>query len=231
METIEIGGILCRVERSARRKRLAIRIGGDGTPELLLPMRMPLSDAIAFAEQHIDWMKTHSAEQTAIAEQSEALSYGGKLRVFGGEWTLVSREGDRVGYAEGCFYVPPGLNADELRGAVVQVYRLLAKNDITARVRYWSGQMGLSPVAVKINSATSHWATCSKKDSLNFTWFCVMAEPEEIDYIVIHELCHMWEFNHSERFWALVEKWCPDYRRHKKNLDALWKIIRSENWK
>ncbi|MGN1128207.1 MAG: M48 family metallopeptidase, partial [Candidatus Flemingiibacterium sp.] len=75
-----------------------------------------------------------------------------------------------------------------------------------------------------------HWATCSAKGGLNFTWFTVMAEPAAIDYIIIHELCHMTELNHSPRFWKLVAERCPDYKDKKKYLDSLWREILSENW-
>jgi len=57
----------------------------------------------------------------------------------------------------------------------------------------------------------------------------MMADPKAVDYIIIHELCHMYEFNHSPSFWELVERFCPDYKAHKAYLKKLWSDIEREN--
>ena len=85
-------------------------------------------------------------------------------------------------------------------------------------------------MSVKINSAKSHWASCSAHDTLNFSWYLAMAEPGAIDYVVVHELCHMKEFNHSPRFWQSVAEYCPDYEAKKRYLKELWDGISRENW-
>ena len=62
----------------------------------------------------------------------------------------------------------------------------------------------------------SRWGSCSSKHNLNFNWKLILAPPQALDYVVVHELCHLHEFNHSPRFWRLVESQMPDYEAWKK---------------
>ncbi len=231
METIKLGDIVCTVKRSSRRT-VGIRIGKDGTPEILAPKYAGADELVRLCAPYEEKLIKMSQKQTLINAQREAftLSYGSRVRVLGGEREI--REGRRgfVSCDDEAFNVPPGLTAEQLRVATLKLYKLLAKNYLTDRALQLADTMGLCVSAVKINSAKTHWATCSKKSSLNFSWYTVMAEPEAVDYIIIHELCHMREFNHSPRFWAEVEKYCPDYKRHKTYLKGLWKEIMCERW-
>ena len=71
-----------------------------------------------------------------------------------------------------------------------------------------------------IRDQKSRWGSCSQKGNVNFNWKLVMAPPPALDYVVVHELCHLYEFNHSPRFWALVARHVPDYEVWKKWLKA-----------
>ncbi len=231
METIRIGNTVCTVKRSNRRT-VGMRIGKDGTPEILAPKYASANELLRVCAPYEEKLIKMSQRQTEINTEREAftLAYGSRVRVLGGEREI--REGRRgfVSYDDEAFNVPPSLTAEQMREAVIKLYKLLAKNYLTERALYLADKMELSVSAVKINSAKTHWASCSKKSSLNFSWYCIMAAPEAIDYIVIHELCHMREFNHSPRFWAEVERYCPDYKHHKAYLKALWAQIMRERW-
>jgi len=71
---------------------------------------------------------------------------------------------------------------------------------------------------VCVRNQISRWGSCSKKGNLNFNYKLLFLEPAVADYIIIHELCHLKEFNHSVNFWKLVEKGAPDYRRFRAEL-------------
>ena len=92
--------------------------------------------------------------------------------------------------------------------------RALAR--IRERLGYYAPRVGKTPGRVAIREQKTRWGSCSSKGNLNFNWKLIMAPPPVLDYVVIHELCHLWEFNHSPRFWALVERQMPDYRPWKK---------------
>ena len=91
-----------------------------------------------------------------------------------------------------------------------------AKRIIPQRVRYYADIMGLKYGRITIRMQKSRWGSCSSKGNLNFNCL-LMRTPDEItDYVVVHELCHLKEMNHSPRFWAEVEKIIPDYKERRK---------------
>jgi predicted metal-dependent hydrolase len=88
-----------------------------------------------------------------------------------------------------------------------------AKEDLVARVRRFAPQVGVNFGRITIRAQRTRWGSCSREGNLNFNCLLMLSPPEIRDYVVIHELCHRREMNHSREFWAQVEKVCPDYRR------------------
>ena len=88
-----------------------------------------------------------------------------------------------------------------------------AKTDLTARVRRFAPLMGVTYGRITIRAQKTRWGSCSGEGNLNFNCLLVLTPPEIRDYVVIHELCHRKEMNHSARFWAEVAKICPDHRK------------------
>jgi len=92
-------------------------------------------------------------------------------------------------------------------------YKTQALEHITQRVEYYAKITGLKYKSIKINSASTRWGSCGYKDTLNFTWRLVMAPENVVDYVVIHELMHLKQKNHSRQFWAEVALLMPDYKQ------------------
>lgn len=92
------------------------------------------------------------------------------------------------------------------------------------RVEYYSEKMGLYPASVKITSAATRFGSCSGKNSICFSYRLMLYPPEAVDYVVVHELAHIKEKNHSARFYALVERYMPDYREREKLLKKTPKL-------
>ena len=96
--------------------------------------------------------------------------------------------------------------------------RRAAQETIPALVERYSKIMGLRPTSVKITSAEKRFGTCSGKNSLCFSWRLMAYPTEAVEYVVVHELAHIKHHNHSPAFYALIEKYMPDYRRRQKML-------------
>ena len=93
-----------------------------------------------------------------------------------------------------------------------------AKEELPPRVAYWSAVMGLKPSGIKITSARTRFGSCSAKNSLCFSWYLMRYPDAAIDYVVVHELAHIRHHDHSPAFYALVERYLPDWRERMKLL-------------
>ncbi len=114
-------------------------------------------------------------------------------------------------------------NPQEIKEAFIQFYKKEAKKYIIPRVLEISEKLDLKFNKIRITSAKTRWWSCSSKKNLNFSWKLILTEKKAIDYVIIHELAHLTEMNHSKNFWSLVEKyseiiWNWDYKEHKKYL-------------
>jgi predicted metal-dependent hydrolase len=158
------------------------------------------------------------------------LSYGNAVTFRGTEYPLTAKDGKRAGFDGERFYLPPDFTPEQVKSAVVQIYRRLAKQLLPERVEHYAKLMNASPTAVRINGAKTRWGSCSAKKSLNFSWRLVMADNAVIDYVVVHELAHIIEMNHSVRFWAVVAEVLPDYKERQKRLKELQKQLNAEDW-
>ena len=101
----------------------------------------------------------------------------------------------------------PRLTEEELEILSDQAHSLIPQ-----KVRYWAPKVGVTYGKITIRRQKTRWGSCSGAGNLNFNLLLMLTPPEVVDYIVVHELCHRKEMNHSQRFWAQVERVLPDYR-------------------
>ena len=105
----------------------------------------------------------------------------------------------------------PKFTPEELRGLALQ-----AKETLPPRVALFARQMGVTYGRITIRSQHSRWGSCSAKGNLNFNCLLMLTPDDVIEYVVVHELCHRKEMNHSLRFWAEVERVLPRYRESRR---------------
>ena len=100
-----------------------------------------------------------------------------------------------------------------------------ARRLITERVRHFMGHYGsrhgMAVGKIAIRNQKSRWGSCSRKGNLNFNYKLVFLSPEARDYVIVHEICHIKEFNHGRGFWALVGETVPEYKKLRKELRAV----------
>lgn len=228
----EISGRECRVIRSERRKTVCIRVAGDGVPELLVPAFITDIELRHISGRYAGWIDEHakSFEELMESRGDFELRIGDTVRCLGNRKVIRAHPEMTVSYDNEAFYVPEGFEKENLRRAVIQAYKLFAKNYLTKRTHEIAGRMGLTPTSVKVNAAKTRWGSCSSRGSVNYTWYAVMADRDAVDYIIIHELCHMRHMNHSKAFWNEVRKWCPEFERMKDELKEVWREIQGERW-
>ena len=108
------------------------------------------------------------------------------------------------------------VEATKFSAQEIEHLREQARKLITERVRYYAPIIGVTYGQIAIRTQHTRWGSCSSKGNLNFNCLLALVPPEILDYVVVHELCHRKELNHSDRFWREVERVLPDYKSRKK---------------
>jgi predicted metal-dependent hydrolase len=193
---------------------------------------MPKRDIEQFIASRENWINDRLKKSRERAEQREAfvLDYGSTVLYRGKEFPITAREGRRIGFDGKAFFMPPGFSEAELKAACVQIYKLLAKRDLNARTFELAKRIGVTPLSVRITSAKTRWGSCSARKSINYSWRLILADDDVIDYVVVHELAHLIEMNHSLQFWKIVDGITPGHEMYRSRLKELQKRITAEAW-
>lgn len=206
-----------RLVRS-KRKTVAIFVGGDGSVEVRAPLRVPLARIQAFVDEKAGWIRQKQAE--AVQQQEAGVRRfrsGGKFPYLGKVYPLrvVTWQRSALELEGGRFCLKAG-SLPRARQVFEGWYRARARQVLAQRVQYWAARMGVKPGSLRIGSARTRWGSCSSRGTLSFPWRLVLAPPEIVDYVVVHELAHLAQRNHSPAFWAVVAGAMPDYKQRRK---------------
>ncbi len=203
----------------ADRKTYAIKVLHDGSVELRIPRHMPVREVETILQKHRDWIIKASDKQKA--RFSDTFSDGAKAPLFGQLLTLADSKGNHAYYNEGVLYLPK----NDRVACLTEIYRKVAKEYLPKRLEQLAAAYGFSYQSVKINSAKTRWGSCSGKKRINLSLRTVMLPKECIDYVLVHELCHLRHMDHSSAFWNEVEKILPDYKKREKRIKESFVIL------
>jgi predicted metal-dependent hydrolase len=202
---------------------MAVYITKDAKIEVRAPLRLSEQKIAAFIKEKDTWIRTHLSKvssQLALQEEKKNAPVD-KLLYFGKKLAVTYIQDGRTLSFDSEKFILPDLPFEELKPSVIDLYKKLLHPVIITRVQYFAALMNVSPSAVKINSAMKRWGSCSGKNALNFSWMLATVDMECLDYVVVHELAHISEHNHSARFWAIVAKTLPTYKSAEKKLKEL----------
>lgn len=216
----------------ASRKTAAIYVHEDGSIEVRCPRNFPARDIEKFVAANRNSLEEKALfmKERALRKNSFSVAPGDRLRFLGYQYPLEQVRLSKAGFDGKIFYVPEDMDADTIKPCVIKVYKRLAEKLLKNKTLDYAKTMRMNPLNVKINSAKTRWGSCSGKNSINYSWRLIMADERCIDYVIIHELAHISEHNHSDKFWAIVQKYMPDYKMQEKRLKELQKKIAEENW-
>ena len=217
--------------KRSRRKTLAIQITEEGTVKVMAPLRMPRQSIESFLREKQPWILKHvsKAQERKRAKGQFRLQQGDELWLLGRKYPLVYGKEKRAKW-DGEKFIVLEEPFEGRRKKLIALYQQICREYILKQVAYYGDKMGVAPQAVKISSAKKRWGSCSGRDSLNFSWRLIMAPPEAVEYVVVHELAHIREHNHSQSFWDIVGEQMPDYRQRQELLRQVYDRIATENW-
>ena len=202
-----------------RRKTISLQIKEEGRVVIYVPYHTPKGEIEKFIMEKQSWIvKKISEKERSTKETRRVFITGEKFLYLGESYPLEIEDTHKKGLPLKLSFGKFILDKDHLeraRDLFILWYQREAKEKLEARVRYFSDRLQLVPKGFKITSAKHRWGSCSRDNRLSFSWRIIMAPWSVIDYVVIHELVHIKEKNHSKRFWYHLETIFPDYRKHR----------------
>jgi predicted metal-dependent hydrolase len=200
-----------RVEfvRVRRARRYILRVRPDGTLRITVPRGGSRAEALRFAEAHRRWIEQ---ERTRVsAEHPPPTWHAGTMVLLRGvkEVITLGDDGATATYGDRC--VPVG-DAPDLRPAIEADLRALARLELVPRLQAFAAAHGITVERVRIRSQRSRWGSCAPSGDIALNFRLVQMPPDVRDYVLVHELMHRRQQNHSRRFWRLVEAACPNFR-------------------
>lgn len=205
-----LGGqtIRYQIVRSARRS-VGLKIDQQGLT-LQLPRRFALRDIDAVLQDKSNWILTKLAELQA-RPAAPSLAAATEIDWLGEAYPLQI-SASRSAVKAGVIYLAAADNA-AIPTALSRLMQREARQFLAERLQHWAAQLKLQPNAMQLSGARTRWGSCSATGGIRLNWRLMQAPVPIIDYVVIHELCHLVEMNHSPRFWALVASACPDWKQ------------------
>ena len=217
-ETIQLEELIIEVVRSTRRKRLSIEVGHGGI-KARVPQTMRQSTITKFAKTKLNWIRKSYLNLPPKAKPLE-LTQGTLVSVLGVDYTLDIHSGRSkitIG-PEGNLVIPiieSHLPREvSIKRKLTTWYKKVALQHLELRVKNRLAAMlpEHSITGIRVRDYKRRWGSCDHKGELSFNWRIVMAPEEILDYVVIHEIAHLKEFNHSNRFWKLVAEQMPNWK-------------------
>lgn len=208
---------------SPRRKTVEIAVEAPGKVIVTSPEGRTDEELIAAVSRKAYWITQQLYHLKSVRYQPvvRELVNGESLPYLGRNYRMelqISPDLKKpiVKLDQGVFRIQTRLAEHEyVRPHLVAWYRRMAREKITPRIAYYAPKLGVEPAAVRIRDQQKRWGSCTKDNILIFNWRCVMAPAPVLDYIVVHELCHLIEGQHTEKFWSLLRAVIPEYELRK----------------
>ena len=202
------------------RKTLILSIMKDGRVIVKAPKSLKDDVIDKFVLDKQKWLNSKLAIIKSTKEQfsdcinyQASLVYGEKYQIYVGEVKRVMCDSRRK-----CIVVSNKLNKNEAIAKIKNWYKVKAKEIVLSRIEHISHFIKIQYNSVKLSNAKGKWGSCNSKRNITINWRIVMLSPELIDYIIIHELCHIKEMNHSQSFWKMVGMFLPGYMDLRKKI-------------
>lgn len=208
-----------QVQRNTRSRNLRMRITNASEVIVSAPPRVSDHVISRFVSDHTDWIIKNLAKLKA----RKSIQKPDELTVFGKNYKKVVHPADDVNTRHPVFIQDDELHIQPVSDSAAAVQRTFetflkttAQKYIIPRTKQLADIMNITYTTLTLRDQKTRWGSCSSQGGLNFNWRLVQYPTQMIDYVIIHELAHRREMNHSHRFWAIVAKYDPEYQAHRR---------------
>ena len=224
-EIMRVGDVEILVQRKAvKYLRLGVS-GPEGRVRLSVPLRASSAEARAFVEANLDWIRNRRQRVRARAAQEDIWAtpkrfvdgetvwlWGRRhcLRTASGASAFVHLDAAR---REVALVLPPGAGEQVRAALLARWYEILAQEAIAPLIARWEPRLGVRVTGFTLRWMKTRWGSCTRATGrIRFNPELVKRPPEALEYVVVHELAHLLEANHSPRFYAILDQHLPDWR-------------------
>jgi predicted metal-dependent hydrolase len=202
----------------SRRRTIALEIAFDGRLIVRSPASTPAELINRFIAEKSAWIKTKQEEAREKHLHAVPKQFiPGETHLFlGSAYRLTIVEGAETPLILDGEFLLSGAHTHHPQQVFVNWYKKAAHKKLGERLEFYSVLSGLAYCSYRITDARKRWGSCGSDGKLTFAWRLIMAPTHVIDYVVVHELAHIAEHNHSRRFWSRVESICPEYRHSRR---------------
>ena len=196
----------------SQRRTLALHITKDGNLEARAPIKLPLETIEAFIHKKQDWITSKMEQINNRKVQPKTYKAGETFLYLGQSYELSFSETQKLPVELKDKLYVASRHQHRAKKVLIQWLWLEAHILILKRVQHYMALTGYAPKDIKMSTAQHRWGSCSALGNVNFCWRLIMAPLEIIDYVVVHELVHLKQHDHSKAFWSKVEHIMPDYK-------------------
>lgn len=211
-----------------RRRSLLVSVDAQGVT-VRAPQRAPLREIDAFLVAKRRWILERLDEWAGIPCAAEVTGASGEtVPLYGEALTLQVMAGRPVVRRDGeilTIFTPTPEHRARVRRKLVLWLKAQALAALSPRAHEFARLLGLTVAGVRLSSARHQWGVCTQSGQIRLSWRLVHVAPPLADYVVAHEVAHLAELNHSQRFWRVVESLYPDWRRARAELDRAARAI------
>lgn len=225
-----LGETICYEIKYKNRTSIGVTIDGYGNIEILAPKKTPDEYVHQVLEQNWDQIQTRIKEMQKAGPQEKVYENEEKFLYLGNTYPIhihqdmaVVQEQVKFETDKLCIYIKEN-DKQKIKKLLKRYYYQRSKSLVEERVSFYQSNFKTKPRSIRITDSKNNWGTCNANFQLTFNWRLAMAPLEVIDYVVVHEMCHMVHLNHDRSFWRLVGKIMPDYKEKEK-----WLAL--SNWK
>jgi predicted metal-dependent hydrolase len=204
------------VVNNSRSKRLTLRLKPDGRgAKVTTPPHVSDREVVSFIEKNENWLAVRLARMP-----KSTIPHDGVWVLFEGIEYKITHLDRKRGIVEAKqvagepTLLVPG-EVEHMPRRVIDFMKKQARNKLDLAVTNYASTLAVRAKSIRITDSKSRWGSCSSTRTLSFSWRIIMAPPAVLNYLAAHEVAHLREMNHSDRFWKLVEGLCPDMQVQK----------------
>jgi predicted metal-dependent hydrolase len=199
--------------RNPRARRYVLRLRPDGVARVTVPRGGSQAEALRFAERNRSWLGQQVEKLASRKKTRREWLLGTEILLRGEAVKIQAGTNGETGTIQlGSESLRVENISGDLRGSIERHLRNLAAYEFPARVHELAAIHQLKVNRVTVRNQRTRWGSCSRRGAISLNWRLIQAPPFVRDYVILHEMAHLREMNHSHRFWRELEKLCPEYR-------------------